>query len=115
AWLKAVAESNATSINATTEKAVAEALQSDEDTSEAVAHVFELAKNARAQQGGMTIATLLAGFASVEAVQQIRGSRKATKRWIVTSSNPRPSHAAMSGQVVPIDSTFSNGAKWPGD
>lgn len=116
AWLKTVAEANATSINAATEKAIVEALESgSDDTSAEVGHVFEVAKGARAQQGGMTIATLLAGFASVEAVQQVRGSRKATKRWLVTSSNPRPSHAAMSGQTVPIESTFSNGAKWPGD
>ena len=33
--------------------------------------------------------------------------------WI-TGPNPRPTHAAMNGQRVPIDSTFSNGQDWPG-
>lgn len=115
AWMRKVASANASSINAATEAAVAAAIASDEDTPAAVAHVFDVAKSARAQQGGLTLATSLAGFASVEAVQQVRGTRSATKTWIVTSSNPRASHAAMAGQTVPIDSTFTNGAKWPGD
>lgn len=115
AWMRKVASANASSINAATEAAVAAAISSDEDTPAAVAHVFDVAKSARAQQGGITLATSLAGFASVEAVQQVRGTRSATKTWIVTSSNPRASHAAMAGQTVPIDSTFTNGAKWPGD
>lgn len=38
-----------------------------------------------------------------------------TKTWVVTSSNPRSSHAAMNGETVGIDELFSNGAKWPGD
>ncbi|WP_181155924.1 phage portal protein [Microbacterium sp. MYb72] len=115
AWMRKVASANASSINAATEAAVTAAIASDEDTPAAVAHVFDVAKSARAQQGGLTLATSLAGFASVEAVQQVRGTRSATKTWIVTSSNPRASHAAMAGQTVPIDSTFTNGAKWPGD
>lgn len=38
-----------------------------------------------------------------------------TKTWLTTSGNPRASHAAMHGETVPIDETFSNGARWPGD
>ena len=114
AWLRAVSDASAKRINATTEAAIIDALDSD-DGPESVGHVFDVAKSARAQQGGQTIATSLAGFASVEAAQQVRGSRGATKTWIVTSSNPRQSHAAVSGETVPIDSVFSNGAKWPGD
>lgn len=114
AWMRTVSQSNAKSINTATEAAIVTALASD-DGPDAVAHVFEVAKSARAQQGGQTIATALAGFASVEAVQQVRGTRGATKTWIVTSGNPRQSHAAMAGETVPIDSVFSNGAKWPGD
>lgn len=114
AWMRTVSQSNAKSINAATQAAIVAALASD-DGPDAVAHVFEVAKSARAQQGGQTLATSLAGFASVEAVQQVRGSRGATKTWIVTSGNPRQSHAAMGGETVPIDSVFSNGAKWPGD
>lgn len=39
----------------------------------------------------------------------------ARKRWVVTSSNPRATHAALNGQVVEMGSAFSNGARWPGD
>lgn len=115
AWLKVVSDSTAKSINVVTRAAVAEAVASDEDTLDQVGHVFDVAKTSRAQQSGQTIATTLAGFASVEAVQQVRGTRAATKTWVVTSGNPRPSHAQMAGETVPIDSVFSNGAKWPGD
>ena len=50
----------------------------------------------------------------IEAARQCAPSTS-TKTWVVTSSNPRPSHARMSGETVPIDSRFSNGADWPGD
>ena len=38
-----------------------------------------------------------------------------SKRWRVTSSNPRPTHESMDGETVPIGEPFSNGAMWPGD
>ena len=41
--------------------------------------------------------------------------RKPWKTWVVTSGNPRASHAAMNGETVPYDEPFSNGAMWPGD
>lgn len=115
AWMQTVARSTATSINTATKDAITAALAAGGEVSEQVGHVFDVARTARAQQGGRTIATTLAGFASVEAVQQLRGSRGATKTWIVTSGNPRASHAAMAGETVPLDSVFSNGAKYPGD
>jgi hypothetical protein len=37
-----------------------------------------------------------------------------SKVW-VTGSNPRPEHAALDGETVGIEDTFSNGAAWPGD
>ncbi|MFB7843625.1 phage portal protein [Microbacterium sp. NPDC056052] len=113
-WMQVVSDSNAKSINAVTESEIVAALASAEGT-DGVARVFEVAKAARSQQAGQTLTTALAGFASVEAVQQLRGQRQATKTWIVTSGNPRASHAQMAGETVPIDSVFSNGAKWPGD
>ncbi len=38
-----------------------------------------------------------------------------SKEWVVTSKNPRPSHAAQNGEVVGINDVFSNGLRWPGD
>lgn len=115
AYLAKVAESNAASINATTRIAIESALADADDPLDAVSHVFDVAKTSRAEQAGQTIVTALAGFASVEAVEQVRGARAATKTWVVTSSNPRASHAAMNGETVPLNDVFSNGAKWPGD
>jgi phage portal protein BeeE len=37
------------------------------------------------------------------------------KTWIVSSRNPRASHASMNGETVPVDQPFSNGLMWPGD
>lgn len=59
-----------------------------------------------------TRTTTCANFGATEAAKQ-GGLRQ--KVWQVTSSNPRRSHAAMNGQTVSVDETFSNGAKWPGD
>lgn len=111
AYLQKVAAGTASSINAATRIQLETALEEGGDP----AHVFDVAKTARSEQAGRTIVTTLAGFASVEAVEQVRGTRTATKTWVVTSSNPRASHAAMAGETVPLDSVFSNGAKWPGD
>jgi hypothetical protein len=38
-----------------------------------------------------------------------------SKTWEVTSKDPRPAHAAQSGQTVAIHDVFSNGLRWPGD
>ncbi|MGK9222061.1 MULTISPECIES: phage portal protein [unclassified Microbacterium] len=113
-YLNVAARSNAESINSATRIRLDEALAGD-DPLEAAAHVFEVAETSRAVQAAGTITTALAGFASVEAVRQVGGGRKVTKTWIVTSSNPRPSHASMHGETVDLDDTFSNGARWPGD
>lgn len=115
AYLAKVARSNAESINAVTRGQLEAALDGAEDPLAQADAVFDVAQSARAPQAGTSIATALSGWATVETVTQLRGTREATKTWIVTSSNPRSSHAAMSGETVPLDSTFSNGAKWPGD
>jgi len=67
----------------------------------------ELGRSSCALLSGFAI-----GFGVTEAARQ-NGGKKATKTWIVTSSNPRESHAAMDGETVPIDGTFSNGLDWP--
>lgn len=37
------------------------------------------------------------------------------KTWKTTSSNPRPTHAALDGVTIPVDQEFSNRLRWPGD
>lgn len=38
-----------------------------------------------------------------------------TKTWLTTSGNPRSSHAELDGVTIPIDQTFPNGLRFPGD
>lgn len=114
AYLQEVASNDARSMNAATKAALDEALAGDEPEAAAAA-VFERAEGSRAAAAALGLAAGIAGFATVEAAQQVAGVRKASKTWIVTSSNPRAEHAAMDGETVPVDGVFSNGAKWPGD
>ena len=41
-----------------------------------------------------------------------RSSGAGAKVWVVTSSNPRSSHAAIDGETVPMDQAFSIGGHW---
>jgi HK97 family phage portal protein len=116
-FLRAVAESRAGAINSTTRAQIAAALAGDlEDDAEGStpADVFDLAETSRAEQSSTTLATTLAAFAVKEAAAQMNRPRT-TKTWVVQSGNPRSSHAAMNGETVGIDDTFSNGMQWPGD
>ena len=74
--------------------------------------VFEVARTVRAERLAVGRTTTTGNFGRVDAaaVAGVGG-----KVWVVTSSNPRESHAALDGEVVEVSATFSNGAKWPGD
>jgi HK97 family phage portal protein len=77
--------------------------------------VFENAVENRTESAGAAIAAAVDGWSALEAVRQCAPDQDIRKRWVVTSSNPRPSHRAMDGQTVPVDDRFSNGMQWPGD
>lgn len=113
AFLTEVAKSRAGAINSTTREQVQAIVDGNgpDDVTDP-SHAFDVATSSRAAGIAVTFTTTLAAFATVEAARQNGG---ASKTWIVTSSNPRPEHAAMDGETVPIDDVFSNGAKWPGD
>lgn len=113
AFLRAVARSRAGAINSTTRDQVSAVLNgSGPEGVTDPGHVFDVATSSRAEAAGLTLATTFATFGTVEAGKQ---SGAGSKQWLVTSSNPRPEHAAMSGETVPIGEKFSNGADWPGD
>jgi len=114
AYLAVVAASTARGVNRATKNQLDLALDDDEDPTAALRNVFDVSAGARAAEAGQTLATGLAAFAAVESVKQV-APEKATKTWIVTSADPRASHASLNGETVGIDDTFSNGAKWPGD
>lgn len=115
-FLRAVADSRAGAINSTTRDQIEAALADELDDGaekSTPAGVFDIAESSRAEQAGTTLATTLAGFAVTEAASQLNRPRT-TKTWVVTSANPRPSHAAMNGETVAMSEDFSNGAPWPG-
>ena len=112
AWLREASDRSAKSINATTKAAIDAALDEDEPSA-AVTNVFDVAEGSRSTEIAIGAVTMLSAFASVEAAQQVAGD-VATKTWI-TGPKPRPSHAAMSGETVPLSENFSNGMAWPGD
>lgn len=116
-YLRALAEGRAKAINSSTYKKLLEAIE-DEDEDATPAHVFEVRESKDSTTFGRSLATAVAGWAAThEAPQQAeqQGIHKTVeKRW-VTGDNPRPEHAMMNGETVPIDSSFSNGCFWPGD
>jgi HK97 family phage portal protein len=112
----------ATQVNAVTEQQIAAAVeqaQEDEDAvlGELLAAVFLAALAKRVADIALTQITNLSGFGTVEAARQTalrNPDATVTKKWI-TGKNPRPTHAAMDGQTVAYDKSFSNGASWPAD
>jgi hypothetical protein len=112
AFLRPYARITAENTNQTTADALEEALASDEDTRTAAEHVFTVAIASRALSIAQSKVTTEANLgrdyaATVADVKE--------KRWVVTSNNPRSSHARLNGETVRMSETFSNGGKWPGD
>jgi HK97 family phage portal protein len=102
-FLRSLAEQRARNLNTTTEEQLVDANVDD---------VFDQAVESRSATAARSYVDHTAQFATHEGGVQGGATRK---RWTVTSSNPRASHARMSGQEVGIDERFSNGAMWPGD
>jgi hypothetical protein len=111
AWLQRNAEGVSEGVNGVTAVQLTEALAQD-DPKSAIGHVFEVAQSSRVAQIATTQATAITSFGGREGAKRGGANRKT---WRVTSSKPRPSHAALSGQTVKLDETFGNGARWPGD
>ena len=121
-YLEKMASGKASVINQKTYEelaaAIAEAAEDEEaDEGEAIDRVFEKREKSGADTWGKDIAMGAATWALGEACRQARSqgySKQITKTW-VTGENPRPEHAAINGETVDVDATFSNGAQWPGD
>lgn len=111
-YLAAKAQGMAQGINGTTAQQVEDATGDEEDPEAAVANVFDVADSSRAGEIAVSTVTALLGFGAHDAAAR---SDARTKTWVVTSSNPRPSHADVDGETVPMGEDFSNGMAWPGD
>ena len=117
-YLRVLAEGRAKAINESTRQKLQAAIDDDEDEEDTPAHVFEVRESKDAETFGRSLAIGVAGWAATReapAQAEQQGFHKTVeKRWI-TGTNPRPEHAAMNGETVPIDAVFSNGCEWPGD
>lgn len=118
AYLRDMCRVRAAWVNETTKKELVRALGLQEAGAEGLMAtpegVFENAAKNRAESAGYAFATAVDAWSAIDACKQLR-IEGVMKQWVVTSSNPRKSHAAMNGQKVPIEETFSNGMEWPGD
>lgn len=118
AYISVMALGKSKAINNVTYRELRTALDGDisEDAlGSTVQGVFDKAVEVRAETSGVSFATAITGFATLEACQQNAGGRAIMKQWVVTSDNPRPSHAMMDGETVPYDEEFSIGARYPGE
>jgi HK97 family phage portal protein len=117
-FLRAVSDSRAGMVNATTRDQIKAALAADpadyaDGEAPTPAHVFDVAESSRIPAAAVLLVTAFSAFATHEAASQAAGDR-ATKTWI-TGPSPRPEHAVMDGETVPLSENFSNGQAWPGD
>lgn len=111
-WLADNASAQAAATTDTSKLHVEEALAKD-DPSSALRAVFAWWAGDRAASIGRRQATHVSGQATV--VQARKHLSRPQKVWVVTSSDPRDTHAALNGVSVDVDGVFPNGARWPGD
>ena len=117
-YLEALSKGRTQAINEATYRKLQDALEDDEDDGDTPSHVFDVRQNKDALTFGRMLALTAAGWAAThEAPKQARdnGIMHTVEKMWVTGDNPRPEHAAMNGETVPINEPFSNGCEWPGD
>ena len=109
-WVAADAQKSAHLMNAkTADNFDASVLSADDPAAASI--TFRDALIASAAIVAKTRVTVVGGLAEQSAAEQ---SGAATKTWI-TGPNPRPAHARMNGETVPLGEAFSNGMNGPGD
>lgn len=109
-YIEAVTSNVASSVTGAISSELGDALDS-EDVAAAIGDVFDR-RIASAALFGLSIVTTVANTARNDAAEF---ANAAQKTWIVTSGNPRSSHAALSGQSVPFGTPFGNGLMYPGE
>lgn len=118
AYIRKMCQRRAEMVNQATYSELVEALESDEEDEglkSTPEGVFENAEENRSESAGYAFATALCAWTLLETCRQNDRGQNVYKTWIVTSGNPRASHASMNGETVQYDEPFSNGAMWPGD
>ena len=75
--------------------------------------LYERLMEGRVERNASSLATGLANAGTVRGAR--KGDPRCQKEWVATGHNTRDTHAALNGERVGINETFSNGAMWPGD
>lgn len=109
-YLDAVSEGMADEFTKTLGSRLGDALDED-DVTTAVSDLFD-SELGMAGMLALSLATTVGNTARNDAAE-FGGAGQ--KTWVVTSGNPRSSHAAVNGTTVGFGETFSNGMRWPGD
>lgn len=109
-YLTAMGEGRAELINQKTLVKLTEALNEGKTVEEFYKETSVL----RGLTIGAAFVAAVSSWTAREVADQVMGGVGA-KTWIVTSSNPRPSHAAQDRVTIGLDETFPNGQSWPGD
>lgn len=110
AWIAKAASTNAERWATGVRDGLAAAVVEERDTMDALRDF--VSSNALAIALATAFITEAVSFGGTDAA---RKSGLGVKTWVVTSANPRPGHAALNGETVPIDDVFGNGLRWPGD
>lgn len=114
-YLKAVAAGAAKASNALLYARLASALETadpDTDPVDALDAMFdEIASPEENVILSLSLANNISNYGRTDAAT---AGGFTSKTWIVTSGNPRSSHAPLDGQTVGIREDFSIGAPWPG-
>lgn len=107
-------KASAKRINDKTMEQLRKALADNPDLSleDAVDDLYDGVVEARSNEISFTQVAIFAGLAAIMAANMAKATQKT---WVVTSANPRPEHATMDGETVPIGETFSNGLMRPGE
>ena len=80
---------------------------------ECVTEQFEALMDSRVKRSASSIVTATYNMSIHEGARQSKV--ECQKEWVASKINTRSSHIRLDGERVPLASTFSNGARWPGD
>lgn len=110
-WLQEWSDNAADSVNDMVFASVEDTILA-EDPLEEFDGFFEGMVAVRAGLYARTMVTTTGNFGAHDGA---RAGGATMKKWVVTSGNPRSTHASLSGDTILFDTTFRNGLKWPGD
>ena len=111
-YLNATSDAAAESFNTSTYERLSSILEGDEVEASDIDDLFDAIID-----GTMLTfaASLVTSIGEVSRANAAYSNNLRSKTWVVTSGNPRSTHADLDGETVDANEPFSNGANFPGD